>query len=143
MKKIYDYQIGDYLYRYVEFGGVFKYKVIGKRAYEIPECTQLEVECQSCNHGYKCCLLLAQDDYKNIISIRMLNESEDDPQKHWHTQEKGLYFHPSPKGAKEDRLYQLKKQAQERVNKAKENLSIQEDRLKEIQSMIDCLNEDN
>ena len=78
-------KIGTDLYRWVAMAGLFSYKVIGIREYK--EERQYEIECQACSHGWKCILLIAEDDNKKLQYIRMVDENEDhiSSQKHFHT----------------------------------------------------------
>lgn len=82
-------KINDKFYRYITPVGVFEYIVKGIRSYEGDE--QYELECQSCSHGYKCILLAALDDKKQLQYIHTLNDDEEDSQTHWH-QESGQFY---------------------------------------------------
>lgn len=131
-KKISEYQIGDMLYRYVSMAGVFQYKVTGRRERESE--VQLEVECQTCSHGYKCELLIAQDDYGHIVHVHMLNEDEDDRQRHWHTND-GFHFLPTSEEAKQEKLVKLISDASEDVRKAEANLATAKKRLADFKGI--------
>ena len=87
------FRIGDYLYSWVT-GGVHAYRVIEIRTRE-GEKNQLVVEDQSCNHGWKCRLVVHQDPVGNLARNVMLND-EDDSQGYWHTQGRyDYYLHPT------------------------------------------------
>ena len=131
-KQIHEYALGDELFRYVICGGVFRYIVDGRREYDGR--VQLEVECQTCSHGWKCRLLLAQDDYGRIIEVHMLNDDDEDSQRHWHINE-GLHFWPTAEEAKQEQVRRLVKQAEEGVQKAKDNLAAAERRLAEFKDL--------
>lgn len=131
-KQIHEYSLGDELFRYIVGGGVFLYIVDGRREYDGR--VQLEVECQNCSHGWKCRLLLAQDDYGRIIEVHMLNDDEEHSQRHWHGNE-GLHFWPTSEEAKQEQVRRLVKQAEETVQKAKANLAAAELRLAEFKDL--------
>lgn len=70
-------QIGDNLFHYVPFNGVLKYTVTGIRNYE--DTAHYELECESCSHGYKCKVLVAEDNdwgKDRFKYIEMLNDGE-------------------------------------------------------------------
>lgn len=73
--------IGQTIYRYLN-PKVFQYKVIGIRTYQDGEI--YEVECQSCEHSYKCRCLVSIDNENKIRHIDFINNNEDDDQRHWH-----------------------------------------------------------
>lgn len=125
-KTISEYKIGDELFRHVEGGGTFRYLVQGIRTYGHGEkfddnSTQLEVECQTCSHGWKCRVLLAQDDFGRIVVVHMLNEDEDDRQRHWHTND-GLRFWPTAQEAREEGLKLVLRRVDERIREAERRL---------------------
>jgi len=130
-------KIGDELFKYVEFGGIFRYIVIGVRNYE--DGNQLEVECKNCTHGWMCRVLVAQNDHGNLIAVHMLNDEENESQKHWQSQCNGLHFWRTVNEAKKERLLQIKINAVESVKKSKDNLLVAENRLKEINEAIDLI----
>lgn len=131
-RPIADYKIGDELFRYIVCGGVFRYIVLGRRDYS--DSVQLEVECQTCSHGWKCRLLLAQDDYGKIIEVHMLNDCEEDRQRHWHGNE-GLHFWPTAEEAKQEQIRRLIRNAEDAVNKAKDALGAAERRRDELKDL--------
>ena len=117
--QISDYKLGDELFRHVSGGGVFRYLVQCVRTYE--DGPQLEVECETCSHGWKCRLLLAQNDYGKIVHVHMLNEDEDEPQRHWHGNE-GLHFWPTKGEAREEGLQQIIKRTNDEIRKKEDDL---------------------
>lgn len=133
-KPIADYKIGDALYRYVEMGGVFKYLVTGVRLYEGE--TQLEVECQTCSHGYKCRLLLAHDDHQRIVHVHLLSDDEDSSQSAWHTNG-GFYFVPTPEEAKKQGIEKLIAWNEGRVRDAEASLKAAKNRLQELRVLFE------
>ena len=124
-----DYKIGDELFRYVVMGGIFRFIVPGVRQYE--DGNQIEVECQTCSHGWKCRLLLAQTDYGKIDSVHMLNEDEDDRQRHWHSND-GYHFWPTKKEARAQGY-------QKAIDRKNEEVRQAEDRLKALMKSRDEL----
>ena len=145
-KDITKYAIGDSLFRYVEMGGLFEFKVIGIRVYgpgeQTARDTQLEVEAQSCAHGWKCRVLVAQDDYGKLVSIGMLNEDEDDPQRYWHTQGE-YYFYPTKGQAQNERLTLAVRGQEGRVKEAQERLNREAAQLKDLKEMLALNNKEH
>lgn len=133
--KIADVKVGDELFRYVFPKGVFRYVVIGRREYA--EGVQLEVECKTCSHGWQCQLLLAQDDYDHIVAVHMLNNDEEDDQRHWHANESGLHFCATAEEAKQEQVKKLVRDAEDGVRKAKEALRAAEARLAEMKGLME------
>lgn len=119
MKKIADYKLGDELFRHVECGGIFRFIVDGTRTFA--DGVQLEVESQTCSHGWKCRLLLAENDYGRIVNIHMLNEDEGDSQRHWHSNE-GLHFWPTHQQARDEALALYVSRSDERIKDLKARL---------------------
>lgn len=134
MKAIGDYKIGDELWRHVPGGGTFRYVVDGIRSYN--DEVQLEVECQTCSHGWKCRLLISRNDYGKIHAVHMLNEDDDDPQRHWHGNE-GLHFWPTKQQAREEGLRQILCEAKERAGKLRDQLKFANARVKELEAAIE------
>ena len=132
-KAIGDYKIGDEMYRHVTGGGNFCYVVTGVRTTE--DSVQLEVECQTCSHGWKCRLLLAQNDYGKIVHVHMLNEDEDDSQKHWHSNE-GLHFWPTANEAREEVLRAMVRRADESIRKLEDALASERKRRAELAAAV-------
>lgn len=131
-KDIADYKIGDEMYRYVEVGGIFKYLVFGIRNYDGE--VQLEVESQSCSHGYKCKILVAQNDYKKLFSVHMLNNDEDDDQRHWNSHDH-FHFWPTVNEAK---IEALKHHIAEQTKSVSEVKSAYEYRQKCLKDLTDA-----
>lgn len=132
-KPISDYAIGDSMYRHVEGGGTFHYVVKGVRENE--DGVQLEVECQTCTHGWKCRVLVAQNDYGRIVAVHMLNEDEDDPQRHWHTND-GLHFWPTRDQAREEGLQKIIRRVKERISDAEGRLKADREFLRKLEAAI-------
>lgn len=130
--KIADYKIGDELFRYIVCGGVFRYIVDGRREYDGR--VQLEVECQTCSHGWKCRLLLAQDDYGKIVEVHMLNDDDEHSQRAWHGNE-GLHFWPTAEEAKQEQIRRLIRTADENVRKAEDALVAAKSRRDELKDL--------
>lgn len=134
MSKIDSYKIGDDLFRYVEGGGIFHYTVKGIRSYE--DSTQLEVECQTCSHGWKCRLLLARNDYGRVHAVHMLNDDDDDSQKHWHGNE-GMHFWPAVAEAKAEGVRLMIRRAKESVERTEAAHKAAVVRLTEMQALLE------
>lgn len=114
------------LYRYVPMKGLWEYKVIGSKKLS-EEKTQYIVECQHCNHGYKCEVLIIQDfPCNSFIYVTMLNDHEDE-EYYWHTTTRmsDQYFVSKKKclRAVNDRI----------VSSLKEKVTKQKDVLKRLQ----------
>lgn len=75
-------KIGDKLYRHVVMSGVWEYVVIGLREYK--DSTLYEVESQACTHGYKCVLLVAENEKGQFKYVSLVNYDADDDQSYWH-----------------------------------------------------------
>lgn len=121
---------GDKLYRWVSFGGIFEYEVIGAR--DNREGFSYELICNTCNHGYKCEVLVAFDDQSRLKYVCMLNEDDEEPQNHWHVDgERAQFFHSSEKDALRNccdvQVRRLEKDIKEReaiVTRQKERLAL-------------------
>lgn len=134
MKAIRDYKIGDELWRHVVGAGTFRYVVDGVRVYG--DEVQLEVECQSCTHGWKCRILVARDDYGKLHAVHMLNDNEDDSQRHWHGNY-GMHFWPTKRQAREEGLRHLLREAKDRASKLRDQLKLADARVKELEAAIE------
>lgn len=134
-KKINDYQLGDKLYRYVRGGGMFSYLVTGIRIYDATS-VQLEVESQSCSHGWKCSLLIGQNDYGKIFHIHMLNDDDCDSQRHWHTND-GLHFWPTEKEALNELHKILISEGEKEIRNLEERLVQERKRLDELRALLE------
>lgn len=121
--------IGDTLYR-VAAPALLVYKVIGIRLYETGD--MYELECQSCTHGFKCKVLAAFDDYKYLKPVHMLNDDEDEPQRHWHSCDSGGSFFLDKNDALRER-YALC------IRDAKEDLQRFEDLVKDKRKNLERL----
>lgn len=132
--KIEDYKIGDEMFRYIDGGGIFRYVVIGRRERE--QEIQLEVECKTCSHGWKCQLLLAKDDYGRIFVVHMLNNDDEHDQRMWHTND-GFYFCRTADEAKQQKLVKLVAHAEEQVRKAEDSLRAAKARLAEVKGLAE------
>lgn len=133
-----DCKIGTELFRYVDGAGVFRYVVDGIRTYNNE--IQLEVECKTCSHGYQCRLLLAQDDRGRIFHVHLLNDSEEESQAYWHTND-GFFFVVTSQEAKQQKVAKMIKSAEDGGRKAQENLEGAKARLKEYQGLIEEVQE--
>lgn len=125
LKKIADYRLGDEIYRHVECVGIFRFIVDGIRIF--PDGVQIEVECQTCNHGWKCRLLLAENDYGRIVSVHMLNGDESDSQRHFHANE-GLHFWETATLARDEALRMCVRRSDDRIKDLETRLEIERKR---------------
>lgn len=125
--------VGDELFRYIEGGGIHRFKVLGIRQYE--DSIQYEVEDQNCTHGWKCRILIAHNDYGKLHAVHMLNEDENNSQRHWHTNE-GYHFYPSSNEAKAEAYNAALRRAYERVEKAQKALTDAKDRRDELNDLL-------
>jgi hypothetical protein len=115
-------KIGDLLYRYVSAGGVFKFTVIGLRINERD--TQYEVRSENCNHGWKCELLIAKNDYGLLSYVCLLNDDEEDSQKFWHNDLFGTAYHffLTEQEAKQERIDWMINWQQKEIEKQKSSI---------------------
>lgn len=117
-----DLKIGENVYRYVPNGigngGIWHYSIIERR--ENPEGMQYVVRSLACSHGWKCELLISEDDNGDLRYVRMVNNDEDDDQRHWHGH--GLRFCLTRDDAKRDAYNDRLKSAKEYTAKCKANL---------------------
>ncbi len=132
-KPITEYRIGDEIWRHVDGSGTFRYIVDGIRTY--PEGAMLEVECQTCSHGWKCRVLLAKNDDGRIHAVHMLNDDEDGEQRIWHTNE-GLHFWPTKAEARDEGLRMLVRRQRERVTSLDNQLDAARKRLASLEAAI-------
>lgn len=132
MSKNTELKIGDRLFRRVELSGIWEYEVIERR--ETPEGFQYVVRSLACTHGWKCELLIGEDDKGDLRYIRMVNNHEDDDQSYWHNP--GQRFCRTRGQAKVDACKMFEKGAQERVQKAKDSLAAAEKYAKEVAEMM-------
>ena len=129
-------KIGDKLYRYVDVGGVFEYEVIGIRQYESGN--QIEVRCNTCNHGWKCEVLVAMNDYGKLISIQMLNDRECDSQKCWHSQDK-FHFWKTSSEAKKEKYADMIKTIKDDIKLCEVGLAAKKKNLADIEIAVSLL----
>lgn len=135
MRDIKSYGIGDELFRFIEGGGFFRYIVTGRR--ENQDGVQLEVECQACSHGFKCSLLIGQDDYGRIFHIHMLNEDEDGRERMWHRNDGEHFFEQTLEAAKSNRLKVMIRRREKAVRDAEAALAYARKSLDELKALAD------
>lgn len=130
--------MGDKLYKYVTFKGIFTYIVIGIRQYK--EGDQYEIECQDCSDHPKCQLLVLQRDDQPFFSyVRMLNNDDEDdtPQHYWHDDsDKHPYFNDKKK-CKTYAGKQILKREEDLIEKLRKDIKAVETRITEIKIWID------
>ena len=131
--------IGDSLYRYVVLGGIFHYIVIGKREYA--DDVQYEVECQTCNHGYKCVVLVAYDDYGRLMTVRALSDDDGERQYAWHVNDdNGLHYRRTKEEAGQDYFNYRIKVADTEIAKAQQTIERCEKTKAELQTFLEKCN---
>jgi hypothetical protein len=88
-------KIKDKLFRYVPLGGIHEFLVV--EVHETQYGKQYIVEDQSCNHGWKCRLLITKTNEDSFKFIRQINDDEDNPQEALHKNlwDKEYFFHTS------------------------------------------------
>lgn len=123
-------KIGDGLFR-VASPLLLQYVCTGIRQYATGDL--YEVECQSCSHGYKCQVLIGNDDYGRLTAIHMLNNNEENDQRCWHGND--TTFFTSKDAALLDRANGHIRRAREGVEAAEKGL---EARKAELQRLIEA-----
>lgn len=127
--------IGQLFYK-IASPKILHYKVIGIRQYDTGHL--YELECQSCTHsGDKCQVLAGFDDYGVLQVIHMLNDNEDESQRHWHTRDTGLY--QSIDEALLQRAYTHRREAKDELEKAEVVLERRKLELKRLDETIEAL----
>lgn len=126
-------KLGDKLYRRVALSGIWEYEVIERR--ELPEGSLYVVRSNACTHGWKCELLIGEDDFGDLRYLRMTNNDEDDDQSCWHSP--GVRFCMTKAQAKIDACKLFIKEADDRIAKAKEAVIAAEKNRKQVQEMMD------
>jgi hypothetical protein len=134
-----DVKLNDVLYRHVPGGGIFKYTVICVRQSERD--TQFEVRCETCSHGWKCELLIAQDDEGQLSYVCMLNNDEDDNQAYWH--EGKNHFFLTIDEAKNEAYEWRIRELNDKLKKQKEAVAATEKMIKEYQDLINVAKAEN
>jgi hypothetical protein len=121
--------IGDKIYKKLSFSGIGEYIVTGKIE---RKCGMLyEVECQACNHGDKC--LLVVEPLANYLSFSYMVNDDDGDQRCWH--DDGIFYTTVDKAKKayyEKIILDYKK----KVDECKSQRSFYE---KEIEKITDLL----
>lgn len=137
-EKVIKLEIGDKLYKYVSFKGIFTYIVIGIRKYK--EGDQYEIECQECTDHEKCQILVIQRDNNLFFSyVRMLNNDDEDdtPQNYWHDTSDNHPFFTNKKECKENAGRQILDREYNEIKKLKEKIKATEDRIAELKIWIE------
>lgn len=121
-------ELGSKVYRYVPMSGIHAYIVEGVHTYE--GVVQYVVEDQACSHGWKCKLLIAVNDYDKLAFVSMVNEDEEDPQRHWHNDSN--YFYLKPSLAHKERMEELKDELRKDVEAQESRLKRTKERQAEV-----------
>jgi hypothetical protein len=112
-------KLGQKLYKYSTIH-LLKYEVFG--ILEREEGTYYQLRCLSCEHSYPCEVLVKFNDNKKLKYVSILNDSEEDKQYYWHTDEGKDFYYSSKKEALEN-LY-------------KRNIKLCEEKIKELENQI-------
>lgn len=134
-EKIIKLNIGDDLFAYVAFKGIFNYKVIGIREYQSGNL--YEIECQQCHDHENCIVLVSQhDNFPQFQYVSMVNEDEENEQYYWHSgQDYFISKNECKKQAYDKSIKSKKKEIEELENKLKER----KQSLSELQSLVEVL----
>jgi hypothetical protein len=124
--------IGDKLYRAVTVSGIWEYVVLGIHTYE--GCQQYVVESQTCSHGWKCKLLIADNGKGALCFVSLLNDDPDESQHFWHTDK--TTFWPCKYDAHKELYQSIVWKSQDDIRKAKEALDRMEKRHTEIAAAL-------
>ena len=127
--------IGDKLYRRVEMSGIWEYEVFAVHDYGTVK--QYSVRCAPCNHGWKCELLVAEDNKGNFVYVSMLNNDEDNDQTYWHTN--GPLFRKTKDEAKRDSYLVILRHRKEMLAKAQSALKQAEKDVAEMEILLEDL----
>lgn len=76
-------KIGDKLYKYQDFGRFATY--VCTAVITRDKLIQYEMECQSCDHGFKCVILIKKLRRGNTYEFQAMVNDEDEEYKAWHT----------------------------------------------------------
>jgi hypothetical protein len=113
-------KLGQKLYKYSTLY-LMKYEVFG--ILEREEGVYYQIRCLSCTHSCPCEVLVKFNDNGKLKYVSMLNDSEEDRQYYWHTDE-GIDFY-----------YFSKKEALENLYKRK--IELCEKKIKELENQIE------
>ncbi|MFA5409334.1 MAG: hypothetical protein WC343_11240 [Bacilli bacterium] len=129
-------KIGDILYKYVDTKGIWIYKCIGERIYK--DNTQYEMECQHCEHGYKCRILVIKVKYSNVEKykyIETLNDCEDDKQYYWHEDNK--HYFVDKMDCKKEKADELITEYNKDIENYKKRIKSKEEGIIEINAWVE------
>jgi len=132
-KKLRKLKVGDNLYRHVTMSGIWEYEVFGVHQYE--NSVQYAVRCNTCTHGWKCELLIAENDYSEYAYISMLNNSEHDDQRHWHNGDNKFCI--TRKEAHRQCYEKMLKKRKEEIRKSEETTTRLKKNLEEIEEALE------
>jgi len=131
--KIINLNVGDELFNYQSFKGIFTYKIVGVREYE--NSRLYEIKCQECRDHAKCRVLVSQiDNLPQFQYVQMLNEDEENEQYYWHNNQ--VYF-VSKNDCKKHAYNKAIEYHKKEIEKLENSLKKQKERLAEIQSLVD------
>ena len=132
-------EIGQKLWRYAS-PNTLEFKVTGVRNYQDTE--QYEVECQGCRHGKLCQVLIGRDDYGNLQTINMLNNEEDDDQRHWHCNgESTGYYHTTLDECRKERLIKAIADNKKKIEEQERQLANTKNNYNELKNALDVIEE--
>ena len=128
--------IGDKVYSYKVFNGIFTYTCIEER--KSSDNTLYVFECEQCSHGYKCHVLLApiRSNIKTYQYVDTLNDNPEDgdDQSHWHSLD-GVYYE-SYTECKKARSREAVRSYNDKIAKAKKDIAEWEKVIKELEVWV-------
>lgn len=129
-------KMGQELYRRAS-PNVLTYKVVGIRDYG--DSKQYEMECQSCDHGEKCRVLVAKDNYNKLRVIHMLHDDDDYicEQRAWH--DSTTPFHETINGVRKEVLLKNISFYQDEVQNREKSLEAAKKHLADHKNSLDLL----
>ncbi len=112
-------KVGDIVYKYLTFNGFAEYIVTAEI---IRETAKLyEVECQACQHGEKCRLLISSNKEKgefHFVSMVNLDEEQERKQESWHYDNN--FFYSDLIEAKKSKYWEVIKMKKNDISKHQE-----------------------
>ena len=126
--------IGDKLYKDTPLNGIFEYIVTEIR--KSNDNVMYVAECQNCNHGYKCLVLIARNlASKNVFKyVEMINDENNIDE--YIAYNYGLYF-KSKKECKINATKEYIKNHKKTIDEYKKGIKYAEERIKELEIWID------
>lgn len=126
-------ELGKKLYKYSSFY-LMEYEVFG--ILEREDGLYWQIRCLSCKHGYKCEVLIKEDDNKKLKYVSMLNEDEGDRQYYWHTTEDKDFYCLTKKEALEKVLERSIKSCEKEISDLEERIKNKEQSIIEYKEKL-------